>query len=170
MYLVEARKIQIASIHDVDGSYFDNQAVEDIDIVNLSCGDDHDRRNVPAQIYKGVEFYSTFASPELGPWEKRQTKVYRCRVQGIDGLIQFDAEGIGGVKISGFCDEGLSEIGVKSPIPVLIGVGKGISRNFPTDAQMIKPPLGCPQTSLDISQTFPIGQLGKGHAEILVPA
>ena len=35
---------------------------------------------------------------------------------------------------------------------------------------MIQLCLGRSQACLDISQTFPIGQLGKGHAEKLVPA
>ena len=52
----------------------------------------------------------------------------------------------------------------------LIGVGKGIARDRSPDAQMIKPGLGCPQAGLNISQAFSIGELGKGHAEILVPA
>ena len=35
---------------------------------------------------------------------------------------------------------------------------------------MIEFCLCCPQTCLDVSQALPVGQLGKGHAEILVPA
>jgi len=79
--------------------------VEDIDIVNFPRGNDHHRRNIPVQIQKGMEFYCPFAFPELGPREKGQAKVDGRRIQGIDRLIQFDSEGIGGVKFSGFRDE-----------------------------------------------------------------
>ena len=84
--LVEARKIEIPSIHDVDGPQLDDQLVEDIDIVNFSCGDDHYRRNVPVQIQKGMELDCPFAFPELGPGEKGQAEVYSGRIQGINRL------------------------------------------------------------------------------------
>jgi len=35
---------------------------------------------------------------------------------------------------------------------------------------VIEFPLSRTQTCLDISETFPIGQLGKGHAKELAPA
>lgn len=168
--LVEAGKIQIATIHDIDGPQLDDQLVEDIDIVNLPRGDDHHRRNVPVQIQKGMEFDCTLAFPELGPREKCQTEVDGSRIQGIDRLIQFDTEGIGGVKFSGFRNKDLSEVGINPPVPGLIGVGKGIAGDLPPDAQVIKSGLGCPQAVLDISQAFAISELGEGHAEVLVPA
>ena len=168
--LVEAGKIQIAAIYDIDGPQFDDQLVEDIDIVNFPCGDDHHRRDVPMQIQKGMEFYCPFAFPELGPGEKGQTEVDGRRIQGIDRLIQFDAEGIGGVKFPGFGDEDLSEVGINPPVPGLIGMGKGIAGDLSPDAQVIKSGLGCPQADLDISQAFAISKLGECHAEVLIPA
>jgi len=122
------------------------------------------------QIQKSMEFDGPFAFPELGPREKSQTEVDGGRVQSIDGLIQFDAEGIGGVKLSGFCDEDLGEVCVNPPISGLIGVGKGIAGDPPPDAQVIKSGLGCPQADLDIPEAFAIGKLGEGHTEILIPA
>ena len=99
---VEAGKIEIAAIHDVDGPQLDEQLVEGIDIVNFPRGDDDHRRDVPVQIQKGMELYCTLAFPELGPREKGQTEVDGGRIQGINRLIQFDAERIGGMKFSGF--------------------------------------------------------------------
>ena len=43
---VEASKIQITAIHDVDGPQLDDQLVEYIDIVHFPRGDDHHRRDV----------------------------------------------------------------------------------------------------------------------------
>lgn len=138
--------------------------------MNLPHGDNHDRRNVPVQIQKGMEVYRALAFPEVGPREKRQTEIDAGRVQGINRLIQRDAEGIGGVKLSGFYDEDLGEIGINPPIPVLIGVGKGVLGELSMDARMIKSGPGCPQASLNVSQTFPIRKLGEGYAEILIPS
>ena len=112
MDFVEARKIEIAAIHDVDGPQLDAQLVEDIDIVHFPRGDDHHRRNVSVQIQKGVELYCPLAPPELGPGEKGQAEVDGGRIQGINSLSQLDTEGIGGVKFSGFFDEDLSDVGI----------------------------------------------------------
>ena len=168
--LVEAGKIQIAAIHNIDGPKLDDQPVEDIDIVNFSSGDYYHRRNVPMQIQKGMEFDCPLALPELGPGEKGQTEVDGRRIQRINRLIQFDTEGIGGVKFSGFLDEDLSEVGINPPVPGLIGMGKCIAGNLSPDAQVIKSRLGGPQADLDISQAFAISKLGECHAEVLVPA
>lgn len=167
---VEAGKIQIATIHDIDGPNLDDQLVEDIDIVHFPRGDDDHSRNVPVQIQKGMKFYCPFAFPELGPGEKGQTEVDGRRIEGIDCLIQFDTEIIGGVKFSGFCNEDLREVCINPPVSCLIGMREGIAGDLPPDAQVIKSGLGCSQTDLDISQAFPVGELGEGHAEVLVPA
>ena len=53
--LVEAGKIQIAAIHDIDGPRLEDQLVADIDIVDFSRCDDHHGRNISMQIQKGVE-------------------------------------------------------------------------------------------------------------------
>ena len=122
------------------------------------------------QIQKGMEFYRPLAFPELGPGEKSQTEVDGGRIQGIDRLVQFDTEGIGGVKFSGFCDEDLREVGINLPVPGLIGMGKkGIAGDRSPDAQVIKSGLGCSKADLDISQTFAKSKLGECHAEVLVP-
>ena len=122
------------------------------------------------QIQEGMEFHCPFAFPELGPGKKCQTEIDGGRTQGIDRLVQFDAEGIGGVKFSGFCDEELREVGINLPVPGLIGMGKGVAGDCSPDAQVIKSGLGCPKTDLDVSQAFAISKLGECHAEVLVPA
>ena len=163
MHLVETIEIEITAIHDIDGSCLENQLVEDIDIVNFARGYDDDGWYVAVQVQKGMELYRTFAFPEFGPWEKCQTQFDSGRVQGVSCLFQVDAKGVGSVKFSGLCDKDLSEIGINPPVPVLIGVGQGISRDLSPNSQMIKSGLSCPQTSLDISQAFSIGELGEGH-------
>lgn len=169
--LVETGKIEISALHDVlDGPKLDEQLVEDVDIVDFSRSDDHDGRNISMQIQKSMEFDRPLAFPELGPREKSQTEVDSRRIQGVNRLIQFDAKGIGGVKLSGFLDEDLSEVCINPPISGLIGMSKGIAGDLPPDAQMVKSGLGCPQADLDISQAFAISKLGECHAEKLVPA
>ena len=167
---VEARKIEIAAIHDVDGSRLDDQSIEDIDIVNFPRGNDDDRRNIPMQIQEGVEFDCTLAFSEFCPREKSQTQIDGCRIQDIYRLFQFDTERVRGVKCSGFRNEDLSELGINTPIPVLIGIGQSVAGDLPSDPQMIKSGLRGPKAGFDISQTLSVGELGERHTEKLVPA
>ena len=164
MDFVQAGKIQITAIHNVYSSRLYEQLVEDIDIVNFPRGNDHHRRNVSMQIQKSMEFDCPLAFPKLGPGEKSQTKINGGRNQSIDRLLQLDAEGIGGVKFSGFCNEDLSEVGINPPVSVLIGVCEGIAGNSPPNSQVIQSGLDCPQAYLDISQAFAISKLGECHA------
>ena len=170
MDFVQTRKVEIATIHNVDGSEFEDQPVEDVDIVNFSRGNDDDGRDVPMQIQKGVEFDRALAFSEFRPREQSQTQVDGRRIQGIDRLIQFDTERIGDVEFSGLFDKDLSKIGINPPISGLIGMSEGVAGDLPSNTQVIQSGLGCAQAGLNISQAFPIGQLGKCHAEILVPA
>ena len=50
MNFVEARKIEIAAIHDIYGSRLDGQFVEYIYVVDLPCGYDDHSGNVAAQV------------------------------------------------------------------------------------------------------------------------
>jgi len=117
-----------------------------------------------------MKFDRTLAFPEHGPREKGHTEVDGRRIQSINRLIQFDTEGIGSVKFSGFLDEDLSEVGINPPVSGLIGMGKSIAGDLPPNPRVIKSGLGYPQADLDISQAFAISKLGECHAEVLVPA
>ncbi len=71
----EAAKVEITATHDKNGPGLDDQIVEYIDIVNVSGGYDHHRRDVAMQGQKGVHFYGALPFPELGQGKQRQTKI-----------------------------------------------------------------------------------------------
>jgi hypothetical protein len=52
---IKAYKIDIAPVHDVDGTCFYYELVED-----LAMGDDYERGNAAPKIQKGIEFYEFF--------------------------------------------------------------------------------------------------------------
>jgi ABC-type Fe3+/spermidine/putrescine transport system ATPase subunit len=45
-----------------------------------------------------------------------------------------------------------------------------VLRHLAAEAQVVQLNLHRTQTGLDVAQTFPIGQLGEGHGQILIPA
>jgi hypothetical protein len=167
---IKATEIQIPTIDNVKGAWFESQLIEDVDVVNLAMRNNDEGRDTSPQIQEGMQFHCAFVGSELGPWEKGQTQIDGGGVQSIGGLIQFDSEGIVGVEATSLADKDLGKVGIDSPISDLVGVSQGIARDLSSKAHVIEFPLGRTQTCLDVSETFPIGQLSKGHAKELAPA
>jgi len=170
MHSVESLEIEISAIHQVNGAGFPEELVEDVDFVNLSAGDDHHGGNRAAKIEQGVQFDGRFVATELSPRKQRQAQIDRGRIQGVDGLIEFDAKRFVDVKIARHSDQRMGEVGVDSPVADLIGMGQGVARNLTANAHVVKLG-GCgSKTRFDISETLSISQLGKRHGEKLIPA
>ena len=65
--LVEATKIDIATIHDVEGRWFEDELIENPDIVSCALGDADEARDRATQVHKGVQFDRSFALAKMGP-------------------------------------------------------------------------------------------------------
>ena len=50
MYSVQVQKIQIGTIHDINGARFWNQMIKNIDIVNLTVSDPNESWDIATQI------------------------------------------------------------------------------------------------------------------------
>lgn len=85
-------------------------------------------------------------------------------------MTQFDSEGFSCVKASGFANKDMSEIGIDAPIADLVGMGKGVAGYLSANPQVVELLRGGSETGLNVSQALSVGQLCKGHAQILVPA
>src|SRR6266508_506914 len=70
MHAVQSSKIEIATIHQVNGSGLPNQLIEDVDLVDLSTRDDDHGGNTASKIEKGVKLDGRFVSAELSPGKK----------------------------------------------------------------------------------------------------
>ena len=167
---IKAIEIQIPTVDDIKGSWFEDQLIQNGDVVNFAMSDNNERGNASPEVQESVQFHSGFVGSEFGPRKKRQTQIDGGGVQSVGRLIQFDTEGIVGIEATRLGDEDLSKVGIDSPIPDLIGVSQGIAGDLASKTHMIEFSLSRAETSLDVSEAFPIGQLSKGHAEKLVPA
>lgn len=68
---MQTGKIEIATIEDIDGTGFDGNLIEDVELVDLSVGNDDHCGNTAPQIQKGMKLDSALALSENGPGEKR---------------------------------------------------------------------------------------------------
>jgi len=167
---MEAREIDVSSIHDIEGCGFEDQLIQESDIVNLPMRDADYARDRASQIHRGMEFDSALVLSKRGPREEGETQVDRGRIQSISGLGNLRLEGLVRIQLSGHSDQHVSKVGVDTPIPFFVCIGQRASRNLASDPCVIKLGLHGPQTYFDIAQTLLISQLGKGHAKELIEA
>ena len=167
---VEAGKVYVGSIHDVDGAGFDKEFVEDIDIVNFAMCDADNNRDAAPQVQQRMELHGGFALAEFGPGENRKTEIDDRGIEGVDCPVELQSEILGCVQLSGRLNQHLSEVGINSSVSDLVGVGQGVSGDLASNPHVIELGFGHAQARLDIPQTFPVGQLRKSHAEELIPA
>ena len=167
---IQTREVEIAAIHDIHGTGFDYEMIEDIDIVNASVSNDNHGGDTATQIQKGMHLDCSLPLAEYCPRKQGKTQIDCGGIQGVDCLIQFQTEAFVGVQSPGLSDEHLGEVGVDAPVFDLVGIGQGIAGDVPTDAHMIELVSRSSEACLDIPQAFSVSELRKGHAEKLVPA
>ena len=165
---VEAGEVQVGPVHDVEGAGLGQEQVHDLDVVELAIGDVDESRNTAAQVQQGMQLDRRLGLAEVGPREQRQAEIDGGRIQSVDGVVQLQTEVFVPVEAAGRVDETLGEVGVDAPVPNLIGVGQGVARDATTDDHVIELGGLCAQAGLDIAQAFPVGDLGEGHAAILI--
>ena len=113
----QPRKIQIAPVHDVEGTGLEWQGIEHIDIAQLAVADMDESGNGPSQIQQGVHFHGGLGGAKRCPIEQTQTQVDGGGVQRIDSGIQIDAHGLFDVEISGTRNQARGQCVIGAPVP-----------------------------------------------------
>ena len=167
---VEAGEIDIASIHGVEGARFHGDEIERLDIVHFSIGNVDEAGNVPAKIDQGMEFDGRFASPEFRPGKECETKIDGGGIEGVDGLIQLDGETIVSIEFASMGNEDVREVGIDSPVAILIGFGQRVACDGSSKAKVIEFGLDGIQAGFDIAQAVSVSELSERHAEELIKA
>ena len=167
---VKAGIIEVASIHEIDRPWFEEEFVEQNDLVSLARSHENTGRNVAPQVEQRMHFDRTFAFAKLGPRKQREAKVDGGGVQGVNRLLQVDSERFVGIEGTGLGNEHFGKVLVDAPIALLVGFGQGAAGDLAPNAHVVQFALHGTQTSFDIPQTLPVRELCKGHAEKLIHA
>ena len=167
---IQAFEIHVTAVHDVEGSRFEEEIVEPTNVVLAGIGDVNAGGNRTAQIDLGMHLDSRLGSAEVGPREECQGEVDSRGVQCIDRVGQFQAKIFSCVERSGFSHQNLGQVFPKSPVPLLVGVGKRRFGYRFAKTQMVKSLRLGVQTSGNIPQSLAPGQLGECHADELLAA
>src|SRR2546425_9082684 len=160
---MQAGKVQIAPVHDVERTGFVNQLVENVHIVDAARRDNNHGGEVALQGQQSVKFDGGFASAEGGPRKERQAQVDGGGVQRVSGLLKFGGKRLVGVERRGLLNEPLSEVGEDAPVAAFVGVGQCAAGGGLANTAVIELGTQGAQTGFDVAQTFAPGQLGKSH-------
>ena len=165
---IEATKVDVPTVHDVERCWFEDQLVHEGDIVNFPMSDADHTRNRASQVHLGVKFDGAFVLSKRGPRKEGETQIDGRGIQGISRLMELESEILVHIQLSGYSDQHMSEVGVDAPVPFFVGIGQRAPRNFASDPCVIKLGLHSPQACFDIAKAFPISQLSEGHAKELI--
>ena len=169
---VKTLKVDVTTIHDVDGSDLEDEIVERRNIWTFSGRNLHNRRDGPSQIEERVQLDRGIAPPVMRPGKDGETEFDDRRVERVDsiGFREIDVERVTGVQTARSVDQAVREIRVDAPVTSLVGVGQCRAGDAAAEAEVIETWLDGTQTGFDVAQTLTIGELGERHAQVLIPA
>src|SRR5258708_1673355 len=101
----ETGEIDIAAIHYDEGSGFDGENVESVQIVALSAGDIDEGGNGAVNIDQGMKLYGRLGFSEFGPGEERQAEINGGRVKSVNSRIEIKTNIGVGIKFSRNIDQ-----------------------------------------------------------------
>ena len=163
-------KVHVAAIHHIEGSRFEEQVVEPVNICIAGSTDVDAGRDRASQIELGMHLDPSFGASKIGPWEETQREIDRGGIQSVNRVLQFQSEILSGVENTRLAHEAFGEIFPESVVPLLVGIGQsGLGNSF-SKTKMVEGFAPCVETGGDVAQSFPPGQLRKGHADQLLSA
>ena len=115
-----------------------------------------------------MEFHGRLGGTKPCPGKKRQAEIDRGGIERVHGMVEIEPQVLFGIQETGQLDQGLSEVGINSPISLFVGLGQGAPGNRGANPHMIEFGLVSTKTGFDIAKGFATCQLGEGHAEILI--
>jgi len=136
MEFVKASEIDITPVHQIGGARFEEELVEDVDIVNSPMSNNNKGGNAPAQIQEHVKFDGGLVFPKFRPREKSETEIDGGGVQSVSRLVEFQPEIV---------------VVVDPPRPGFVGVGESAVRNSTPNSSMLKFGFHRSQASFDIA-------------------
>ena len=125
-------------------------------------------RDIAPQIEERMELDCALVFAKSRPGEERQAQIDSGRVECIDRMRQFQAEAVFGIEFARFLNQAEGEILIDAPVATLVGIRQCALGNAAANAQMVELGGMGAQTSLDVAQAFPVGQLREGHAQKLI--
>lgn len=167
---IEAPKVDIAAIEDIESPRFYGQEIQRGPVREFSMCYQDKTGDIGAQVEQGVKLDGALGAAEMRPREQIQTEIDHGRIERIGRLMQLDIEGIRCVQPSSARDQTLGKVRPNPPIALFIGIGQRAARHRSPKAHMVELRMDSPQARLDVAKTLAAGQLRESQAEVLIKA
>jgi len=163
-------EIQIGTVHHIERTGLYHEFVQGIDIVEFPVAYMNKSGDWATQVQQGVKFDGGFCAAKTRPREHAQAQVDGGRIQSVNGRIQIGRQWLSRIHLARSSNQLLRQCRVDTPIASLVRIGQRTALDAPSKSHVIKSVRARRQAVDRISQTVPIGQLRKRHAEKLIPA
>ena len=143
MQHIKAGKVDVATIHGVDGSGFRQEHIEGMNVVQLAIRDVDKTRNVAPQVEQRVHLHRRLGGAEVRPRKDRQAQSDGRRVQGVDGIGQVQPQFFVDVQRPRLGDEPLGQRRMDTPVaPYRPASSAGPAGGSPCDRVSMRGPRG----------------------------
>ena len=170
MHLKQASKVQVASVHDVERSWLQNQEVQHIDLVHLAIADVDEGRNRASEVQQGVQLDGCLGFAKRRPLEQAQAQIDGGGIQCVDRVLEIEPQVLVQIQLASTSDQYCSQVGPDAPVARLVGIGQGGAVNAVAKSHGVQLARVGSKSHLDVSQTLSPSQLCKSHDAKLLRA
>ncbi len=170
MHLEHACKDYVASVHDVERSWLQNQEVQHIDLVHLAIADVDEGRNRASEGQQGVQLDGCHGFAKRRPVEQAQTQIDCGGIQCVDRVLEIESQVLVQIKPASAPDQYCSQVGPDSLVARLVGIGQGRAVNAVVKSHGAQLSRVGSQRHFDVVQALATSQLGKSHDAKLLRA
>ena len=159
---IQAREVEVAAIHDVEGARLGQQQIEHVDVVQLAVGDVDKAGNRAPQVEQRVQLHGGLGRTER-PREHRQAQIDGRGIECVNGMVEFHAEAVLSIESARPGDQTLGELGVDAPVACFVCIGeRGAAHRF-AKAHVVELAGLSRETRLDVAQALSVGELRERH-------
>ena len=160
---VQARKIEISTIHHVIGTRTDRDLVERGDFVPVALVQAGKGGQIGPQIQQHVELHRRLRALPAGPRKQRKAQLDQRRIQREQIGVQVERRWIARIHPSRPAHQHSRHFGEQAPVAMLVRVSQIAAFHRAANSGMIKQPSTRIQTDLDVAQALAIGELCEDH-------
>jgi hypothetical protein len=165
----EPGHVNVASVHDVNTAGLQAKMVQKGGIVNTRTCDLNEGWNIAAKVEQRVHFDTRTALGCRGPVKQAQAQIDGGGVDGVHTLIQVQPKSILAVKAASNTDEVDGKVFKDPAVSSLVGIGQSGASNLAAKPCVVKLARVRAQAKLNVTKACSRCELGKHHAQELVP-
>jgi hypothetical protein len=159
MHLKQASKLDVASVLDVECTSFQNQDIQNINLVHLAIADVEEGRNRASEVQQGVQHDGCLCFAKQRPVKQAQIHIDGVGIQCLDRFLEIEPQVLVYIKLESVPVQNCSQVVLDSTVARLVGIGQVRAVNAVAQSHGVKLARIGSKRHFDLSPS----QLGKSH-------